>query len=835
MSKIKKIVKISAILGFIGCLCAAIGVAGLYFYLEPKLPEIDVLQDIQLQEPLRVYTQDGLLISEYGDKRRIPLDIKQIPKQLQHAFISSEDDRFYSHPGVDWQGLVRAALVWITTGSKKQGGSTITMQVARNFFLTREKSILRKVNEIFLSLKISSELSKDKVLELYLNKIYLGKRAYGVAAAAQVYYGKTVDELSLAEIAMIAGLPKAPSRYNPIARPERALTRRNYVLGRMLALNYITQEAYDAAKADPITAKVHAIEPEVEAHYIGEMVRADIAQRFPGDAYSSGLKVFTTLDGQQQLAANAAVRRGLTRIDKRHGYRGVLANAGEVKWDGDTLNQEAADAIMASYSRKAGLRPALVTRIKAKQAELYLGEGEQGVLEFENMNWARKHYRIDSIGPKLNKISDALKTGDIIYVELNDKGHLALAQLPDIESALVALRPSDGAITALVGGYDFFKSKFNRATQAMRQAGSSFKPFMYTAALDNGYTPASIINDAPVVFNDPSLESKWKPENYSGKFYGPTRLRVALANSRNLVSIRLLIEQKIIPVRDYVTRFGFKKNRLPTNLSLALGTGSVTPMELVSSYAILANQGYRVEPYFIDRIENANEEIIYQSPRKTACLRCTKKRIANADKPEEHSEPSALDAAIDNDETSVELELPKPESEPIYTQAKRVISPRTAYLIRSMLQDVVKQGTARRALRLGRNDLAGKTGTTNDQVDAWFSGFNDDVVATVWVGHDTLESMGRGDTGASAALPIWVDFMETALKDSPKEPQSLPDGLVSVRIDPMSGLLAHPDQSNAIFELFPVESVPTEMAIPDPSVISSTNGTIGTGDDEELF
>lgn len=836
--KIKKILKISAVLLLLGALSAALGVIGLYLYLNPKLPQIDVLQDIQLQEPLRVYTKEGLLISEYGDKRRIPLEIQDIPVQLQQAFISSEDDRFYEHPGVDWQGLVRAVVVWVTTGDRKQGGSTITMQVARNFFLTREKSILRKINEIFLALKITDQLSKDKVLELYLNKIYLGKRAYGVAAAAKVYYGKTVDELTLAEIAMVAGLPKAPSRYNPIARPERALLRRNYVLGRMLALGHITQEAYELAKDSPITAKVHAVDPEVEAHYIGEMVRADIARMYPGETYASGLKVYTTVNGMQQRAANQALRDGLMMIDQRHGFRGVLSQIELPELEGGELDTEALELLMESYSEKAGLQPAVVTALSDEQCEVYIKERGQGAISLANMQWARKHINTDHVGPEITKPSDVLSKGDVVWVMINANGELALTQMPEVEGALVALNPSDGSVAALVGGFDYFNSKFNRATQALRQAGSSFKPFMYTAALDRGYTAASVINDAPVVFDDPALESKWKPENYSGKFYGPTRLRVALANSRNLVSIRLLIEQGIGPVRRYVTRFGFQPDRMPYDLSLALGSGSVTPIDLVSAYAVLANGGYRVSAYYIDRVENAAGEVIYRPQRTVTCVSC-EQQTAKLDALQMITE-AELEAAdgsdLDNELPLPELEHQEDELEPLLLQAEQVIEPRTAYLIRSMLQDVVKRGTARRALKLGRNDLAGKTGTTNDQIDAWFAGFNDDLVASVWVGYDTLKTMGRRETGSSAALPIWVDFMEDALQNSEESKRSLPAGMVSVRIDPATGLLAHPSQNNAIFEIFREENVPTEMAIPEnvqPALSEEATGLMP--EDELLF
>lgn len=837
MSKIKKILKITALLCLIGILIGSLTVAGFYFYLAPKLPEVSSLEDVQLQEPLRIYSREGLLISEYGDKRRMPLRIEDIPQQLQQAFVSSEDDRFYEHPGVDWQGLVRAVVVWVSTGSRSQGGSTITMQVARNFFLTREKSMLRKINEIFLALKITQQLSKDKVLELYLNKIYLGKRAYGVSAAAKVYYGKTVDELTLAEMAMIAGLPKAPSNYNPIARPERALQRRNYVLGRMLKLQAISKDAYELALLDPITAKVHAVTPEVEAHYVSEMARSEVARMFPGDAYTSGLKVYTTIDGAQQRAANQAIRQGLQRIDQRHGYRGALGKASIVFDDKDELDTDALNATLNDFPRKAGFRAAVVTQLAESNAQLYLGEDEQAELNFADMQWAQKHINTDQVGPTLNKPSDALNIGDVIWVQLNENGQFILAQVPEVESAMVAMSPNTGAITALVGGFDYFKSKFNRATQAQRQAGSSFKPFMYATALEKGYSAASIINDAPVVFDDPALESKWKPENYSGKFYGPTRLRVALANSRNLVSIRLLLELGVGPVRRFASRFGFDSEHLPRDLSLALGSGSTTPLGLTTAFAALANGGYKVSSHFISRIEDASGATIFAQPFAAACISCLAKAPIEAPL----AEPAPATAP-----TEVGLSaLPLPALEegegatvtaPLFNQAEQILESRTAFIIRSMLQDVVKRGTARRALRLGRTDLAGKTGTTNDQIDAWFSGFNDDIVASVWVGHDTLRTMGRRETGSSAALPIWVDFMEVALQDSKMSQRSLPPGMVSVRIDPASGLLAHPEQKNAIFEIFREENVPTKMAIPERRIpIDNTDSDLPARGPELLF
>lgn len=593
----------------------------------------------------------------------------------------------------------------------------------------------------------------------------------------------------------------------------------------MLKLKAITQEAYDLAIAAPITAKVHAVTPEVEAHYVAEMARAKVARMFPGDAYTSGLKVYTTIHGPQQRAANQAIRQGLQRIDKRHGYRGPIENI-SIAFDSEgQLETETLDSALEKHTRKAGYRPAIVTQLNESEATLYLGKQEQSSLTFTNMQWARKHLATDQIGPELNKPADALKAGDIIWVQLNAQGQLSLAQIPEIESAMVALSPNTGAVTALVGGFDYFKSKFNRATQALRQAGSSFKPFMYTTALEKGYSAASIINDAPVVFDDPALESKWKPENYSGKFYGPTRLRVALANSRNLVSIRLLLELGVGPVRRFAKRFGFQDEHLPRDLSLALGSGSTTPLELATSYAALANGGYKVDSFFIDRIEDASGESIFTQQYMAACIHCMEHDAENIPVAEDSTEIPGDATADANALALPPLPVDADASEsplPRYTQAEQILEPRTAFIIRSMLQEVVKRGTARRALKLGRADLAGKTGTTNDQIDAWFSGFNDDIVASVWVGYDSLKTMGRRETGSSAALPMWVDFMREALKDSEPSQRALPSGMVSARIDPASGLLAHPDQGNAIFEIFREENAPSQIAVPEQRTIDDT-------------
>lgn len=812
MSFVKKFIKYLIVIGLIIGLIGSIIAFLIYKDLNSKLPDVTQLSDIQLQEPLRIYTNDGLLISEFGEKRRIPLTVEETPKLLKQAFIAAEDDRFYEHPGVDWQGIARAGYVWITTGDRSQGGSTITMQVARNFFLTRDKTLKRKANEMLLALKMSKELGKDDVLQLYLNKIYLGKRAYGVAAAAKIYYNKQIEELTLAQMAMIAGLPKAPSRYNPIAKPERALTRRNYVLRRMLELNMIDQSAHDLAKAEPISAKVYVTQPDVEAHYIGEMARSKVEELFPENVYDSGLKVFTTIDSIQQRAANTATRNGLLTIDRRHGYRGVMASHPNLFSEQNKFDQTRADALLIKTSTKMGLSPAIVFDMNDTTARLYLGNGATGDIPFETFKWAKTYINEDRQGPDLKKVSDIFKKGDMVWTELNDEGQLRLAQIPKQETALAALNVTTGAITALVGGKDYFLSKFNRATQAERQAGSGFKPFLYAAAIDSNYTASTIINDAPVVFNKNAFAGKWKPENYSTKSYGPTRLRTALAFSRNLVSIRLLMDMGVGKALNYATSIGFEKDKLPNDLSLSLGSGSITPLNLAAKFALFANGGYQIEPFFIDRIETSKGEILYQQPRQVVCLNCWNTIQKN--------KPKKPNLMIQSGVTG----------SAVASQAKRVMRPSTAFIMRSILSDVTSVGTGKKARVLKRTDIGGKTGTTNDQVDAWFSGFNSEIVATVWVGQDDSKPMGFKETGTSAASPIWVEFMQTAIADMPNNPPKKPSDVVALSIDPETGFLAYPGQPNARREYFRVDNTPTEHAVP-------ANEQVGGGleSDEDLI
>ena len=591
----------------------------------PKLPDIDTLRDVRMQVPLRIYTHDGSLIAEFGEKRRTPIRIEHTPKKLIEAFIAAEDDRFYQHPGVDWQGIVRAVYVLVSTGEKKEGGSTITMQVARNFFLSREKSYARKLNEIFLALKIERELSKDEILELYLNKIYLGQRAYGVGSAAQVYYGKDVNDLTLAQMAMIAGLPKAPSASNPVSYPKKALQRRTYVLSRMLALGYITQAEYDQANQAPVTASLHSPDVEIEAPYIAEMVRQEMLNRYGEDAYSNGYNVYTTIRDRNQVAANHALRQALLEYDTRHGYRGPEHHVDLA----GLPDEQARRQLLETYPTIGNLYPALVTAVRDQSASMYLAGIGPVDVEWDGMSWARPYLTENSRGPAPKTAADILKPGDIVRIREDDKGEWLLSQLPQVEGALVSMDPENGATLALVGGFDFYRSKFNRVTQAKRQPGSSFKPFVYSAALEAGYTAASIINDAPVVFDDPGIEDIWRPENYSGRYFGPTRLRVALYKSRNLVSIRLLHGMGIPFALKQIKKFGYNTDELPHNLSLALGSGAVTPWQHASAYCILANGGYKVQPYFIERIEDVDHKVLFQTDPLVVCRDCEKQAPAD--------------------------------------------------------------------------------------------------------------------------------------------------------------------------------------------------------------
>lgn len=758
------------------CILSVIAAAGAYYLLAPKLPDTQTLKQTQLQIPLRLFSSEGALMAEFGEKRRVPVEYKDLPERLIQAFLAAEDDRFYQHPGVDYQGIIRAAYSLLMTGEKTQGGSTITMQVARNFFLSNEKTYLRKLNEIILALEMEQVLSKQEILTLYMNKIYLGKRAYGVGAAANVYYGRPISELTLAEMAMIAGLPKAPSRFNPVANPERAVIRRNYVLKRMWEVGYISEATFLEASEAPVTARYHSREIEVYAPYVAEMVRTQLFEQYGEEIYTSGFNVYTTIRGEHQQAANKALQTALLEYDHRHGYRGPVAEIELAPAEGEAALIEKLEA----YEAIGPLKPAIVTKVTDDSATVFIQQAGFAQLSLGSMKWARKQLSTNSRGAVPKTVSDVMKAGDIIRVENMQGESWQLAQLPEAQGALVAVAPFDGAVTALNGGFDYFNNKFNRVIQSRRQPGSGFKPFIYSAALEKGYTASSIINDAPVVFDDPGLENVWRPENYSGKFFGPTRLREGLIHSRNLISIRLLRDIGADYAVEYAKKFGFDDTMLHKNLSLALGSGSAAPWHMATAYAALANGGYKVEPYIIQRVEDANGDIIMQTTPTTVCETCL----------------------LDNnnaDNTGFKV-------------AEQIMTPQNHYIMNSLLRDVVKHGTGRKAMSLGRNDLAGKTGTTNDQLDAWFNGFHPELVAVSWVGFDTPRSLGRYETGGRAALPMWIDFMEVALQGLPEAPLEQPVDMVTVRIDPQTGLLARPGASDAIYETFREDHVPTEMA-----------------------
>ncbi|NNK33596.1 MAG: penicillin-binding protein 1A [Xanthomonadales bacterium] len=788
---------------------AAIGVT--YLVFRPDLPDVESLRDVQLQVPLRVFSSDGQLMGVFGEKRRIPVTIDDMPSCLKQAVIAGEDARFYEHPGVDYQGITRAAWSLATTGERTIGGSTITQQLARNFFLTSEKTFTRKIKEIFLALKIERQLDKDQILELYLNKIFLGHRAYGVGAAAEVYYGKPVHELSLAQCAMIAALPKAPSRINPITSPERALERRNYVLNRMRDLEFIDRDTHQKALAEPDRAYYHGAIAEISAPYVAEMVRSQALRQLGPEAYTGGFIAITTIDSRLQMAANEAVTRGLEEYDQRHGFRGAEA---QIDLTDRVTTDDWAEAL-SPFRPVSGLEPGLVLEAEEGLAVVFLRNGQTVALDLEDMRWAAPFIDRDRTGKKPENTGDIMSPGDIIRARLDDDGRWKLGQLPEVEAALVSLDPNSGDIKALVGGYDFARSKYNRIIQGRRQPGSSFKPFIYSAALERGFNVASLVNDAPIVFEDSELERTWKPQNFSEKFYGPTRLREAMVNSRNLVSIRLLRAIGIQHARDYISRFGFSPDELPANLSMALGSASLTPLSMARGYAVFANGGYLVEPQFIRRIVDMEGAVVFETLPSVICDDCPEDESEPEEAPEaERTEPAfkPLDITGDTGELTMALEsAPRSLYESNRAEAvfaEPVITPQNAYLVRSMMMDVIRRGTGVRAMQLGRNDLAGKTGTTNEQRDAWFSGYNSHLVTSVWVGFDNHEPLGRRELGGRAALPVWMAFMETALDGVEDTPPPMPDGLARARIDPETGMLAALDDSDAIMEIFQAGQLP---------------------------
>jgi penicillin-binding protein 1A len=789
-------------------------ISGAYVFVQPSLPSVEAMRQIELQVPLRVYSRDGKLIAQIGEQRRIPVTYDEVPEMVRQAFIAAEDDQFFQHSGFDYPGIARSLLVNVVPGRRLQGASTITQQTARNLFLTQDRTWRRKVQEMFLTYRIEREFSKQEILGLYLNVISFGKRTYGVAAAADYYFGKDLGELSLAEAATLARVPQAPSRYNPISNPEAAAERRRYVLRRMREIGYIDEATEQRAIAEKVRAREHAQSFDVEAPYLAEMARLELVKRLGAAAQNEGFKIYTTIDPRMQSAANRAVRAGLIDYDRRHGWRGGVER---VTLQGTDAEDTLEDLLVGRPSSDP-LLPAVVVQVGPKAARVYVRGKGYANIEWEGLSWARR--KIGSgTGAAPKAASEIVARGDLVYVTLTatkatgKEGatdaappslNARLAQMPEAASALVALKPDDGAILALVGGFDYFDAKsgkFNRATQAQRQPGSGFKPFLYSAALENGFTAASLILDAPFVIDDSSMEEAWRPENSSGEFYGPTRLREALVKSRNLVSIRLLQAIGMSPAMAWAERFGFERARLPRNLTLALGTNSATPLQVATAYAVFANGGYRVQPWFIDRIEDPKGEIVFQAaPRRAGC------------------------AAEDNAAGATGCNLPEA------LRAPRAISAANAWLMTDFMREAVVRGTGVRARALGRSDIAGKTGTTNESRDTWFNGYSRSVVATVWVGFDQAQPLGEGEEGSRTAVPIWTDFMRDALAGVPQRGWPMPEGLVQARVSLGTGGLASVDDPDGIFETFMLDRMPTGGILGGNEMAGVGTSGVGTVD-----
>ncbi|SNX61439.1 penicillin-binding protein 1A [Nitrosomonas ureae] len=735
-------------LGLIGILLA--GFAALVIY--SNLPSLETLTDYRPKIPLRVYSDEGLLIGEFGAERRNVVTISQVPENLKQSILAAEDDRFYEHGGVDYLGVLRAAYSNFSAGSVRQGASTITMQVARNFFLTREKTFTRKLSETLLAFKIEHNLTKDKILELYINQIYLGQRSYGFAAAAQTYFGKSLQEINIAEAAMLAGLPKAPSSYNPISNPKRAKSRQLYVLGRLYKLNYISSKELSELEKQSVPVKKRSTTSTMPAEYVAEMVRQVIYDRYREDAYNKGIKVYTTIRQLDQESAYQALRKNVIEYDRRWGYRGPEGFIDLLK--NGTNQEKTLNDALDEVNDSDDIYAAVVLFAKPNKVQAYRRGGEIIEITGDGLKFVQK-----SLTEKKEPGKKYITPGALIRIQKDLHNVWRIVQLPEVESALVSIDSNDGAIRALVGGFDFYKNQFNHVTQAWRQPGSSFKPFIYSAALEKGFTPATIINDAPLSFSATQTGSQlWEPKNFDGKFEGPIRMRTALTKSKNLASIRILQAIGIRYAQDYITRFGFDAERHPPYLPMALGAGSVTPMQMAVGYAVFANGGFRVAPYFIKSIEDEKGNVI------------------------EQFHPISVSSG-----------------------AKRVIDPRNAFIMTSMMQDVINRGTAVKAKQLGRSDLAGKTGTTSNFIDAWFCGFQKDLVTIAWIGYDEPKSLGSNETGGRVALPLWMDYMNPVLKGIPIAGYPPPNGVKTAKINSVTGFR---DDYGDITEYFFSELLP---------------------------
>ena len=764
--------------------CLLAGISSLNIYISEKLPEAQEIREIELQVPLKIFTADTKLIGEFGEKRRSALKFDDIPPYFVKAVLAAEDDDFFNHSGVSYSGLIRSVLRLLISGEVQGGGSTITMQVAGNYLTGRDINLFRKIKDIFLAYRLERIYSKEEIFEFYVNRIFLGNRAYGIASASEVYYGLSIKDLNLAQWAMIAGLPKAPSSMNPLVNPRRALIRRNWILTRMLDLGSIHQEQFDLAIKAPISATYHGLVSEANAPYLAETIRRFMISEYGLDAYKEGLEVYTTIDSELQNQAVAALKKGLETYDKRHGFRlpenyakvfpenffvedleyrlNLIAESNSLPLGISEVPEE--EPLENIYSLLLNITttdnkfPALVLSVQNDFVALSGDRTVHKIAWSSDLSWARPYINEDQRGPKPKSYSELLKEGDLVWLEKDKiKSNISLTQIPKVQGSIVAMDPKSGGVKALVGGYDFFLSKYNRATQSSPLLGSNYKPFLYASALDAGLTASTLINDAPIVFEDKALEDKWRPRNASGRFYGPTRLREALLQSINLVSIRLLREVGIERVRKYSENFGFKLDELNSDLSLALGTASLSPIKNASAYSVFANGGKAVEPYFINKIVDRTGEVIFQ------------------------------------------------KEEP---ETKQVIDARIAFIIQDILQEAAKRGTAKKVSELGRGDLAGKTGTTNEAESTWFTGFNEFLVTTVWVGFDQPQSLGNREFGSSTALPIWLNFMRPNIDFLPRNKNLPPNGIVSIKVDKKTGLKLESDSGNSIFEYYLEEYLP---------------------------
>ena len=748
-----------------------LGFAGALQYLAPEIPAAAQLREVRVQLPLSVLSRDDKLIAQFGEQRRIPLAYDQIPKMVVDAFLAAEDARFYVHPGVDWQGLVRALLSNVAAGGVREGGGTITMQLARNTVLSSERTLRRKLKEVFLALRLEREFDKQEILTLYLNRIFLGQRAYGVGAAAEVYFDKSVGELDLAEAALIAGLPRSPSRDNPVASVERARGRRAYVLRRMLETGRIDAAARDAALLVPIDGRLYGPDIELDAPWIAEMARAEMVERFGAAVLIDGYRVYTTVDSRLQGLADASARQAILEYERRHGYRGPLTHI-----ESSALADDAqVRAAFREHGDLGNLAVAVVESVTDKTAVVRLRDDRRAELRWEDLSWARRALPQDKLGPAPTSAAEVLAPGQFVYLEPLPEGHWRLAQQPAVAGALVAIDPTDGAIVAVTGGFAFFDSRYNRALQARRQPGSAFKPFLYSAALERGFTPATLINDAPVVIEGGTPEEEWRPQNITKRFYGPTPMREGLVRSRNLVSVRLLRGTGLGHAIKHIGQFGFGAAALPPNLTLALGTGQVTPLAMARGYSVFANGGYLVTPYAVERVTDAAGTTVFQATPKVACPGCVQATglgpVATGPVPADRVAPVA-------------------------------ITPANAFVMTDMMVDVIQRGTAQLARSIGRLDLAGKTGTTNDRRDAWFVGYNADLTVATWIGFDQERSLGEHEEGARTALPMWVHFMTEAMRGKPEHRQPEPPGVVRMWVSRDSGAPASAGEFGAVFEAF---------------------------------